>query len=155
MPKEKPGRNSLIEFFSNPVVGIIGSIASVVGVFLGIYFYLGSRLLPELTYRVQPLKAIVVKSNQASKLTISFDNKVIRSDITASQVALWNNGKLAIKKQNILKPIVVYTEKNTPILEASIINTSRDVTQIVLGTEELQKGALRFCGTSLNIMMVV
>jgi cell division protein FtsB len=55
-------------------------------------------------------------------------------------VALWNRGNRPIKKQNVLKPVVIYTQDNSPILEATIRKTSRDVTHLSLNLDELQKG---------------
>lgn len=140
MSTVSPSKNSFTVFFSNPLVGIIGSLASIIGVLLAVYFYLEGKEYPQLTYYVHPVKAIVVRAGQASRLTASFDNKVIETDITATQIALWNQGKRAIKKDNVLKPIVIHTENNTPILEATIRKSSREVVQLAVNTDELQKG---------------
>jgi len=130
------------KFFSNPWVGFIGTVASVLGVLLAAYFFLEGKENHQLTYYVNPSKAIVVKSGQASNLAVSFNGKIINTDITAAQIILWNQGKLSIKTDDILKPIVIYTENNVPILEATIRKSSRDVTQLSLNTEEIQKGLL-------------
>ncbi|MBI2472040.1 MAG: hypothetical protein HYV59_12490 [Planctomycetes bacterium] len=135
-------RHKITSFFSNPLVGIIGSIASIVGLFLAVYFYFEGKETSLLTYYVNTVKATVVKAGQASKLTASYNNKVIETDITASQIALWNEGKLPIKRSGILKPIIIYTENETPILEATIRKTSRDVIQLELNTEDLQHGRI-------------
>jgi hypothetical protein len=137
-----PPRSLAKSFFSNPLVGIIGSVASVISLFLAIYFYVEGKETPLLTYYVNPVKAVVVKAGQASRLTTSFDNKIIETDITATQIALWNQGKQAIKKDQILKPIVIYTENNTPILEATIRKTRREVSQLSLNADESQKGRI-------------
>jgi hypothetical protein len=73
-------------------------------------------------------------------LSVSFDNKVVKSDITASQIAIWNQGRLSIRKANILKPVVIYNENNIPILEATIRKTSREVVQPTLNTDDLMSG---------------
>jgi hypothetical protein len=122
------------------IVGIIGSLASLISVPLAIYFYLEAKEYPQLTYYVSPTKAIVVKVGQASKLTTSYNNKVIDTDITAAQVALWNAGRKSIKVTDILKPVVIHTDNATPILEATIRKESREVVQLALNTDELQRG---------------
>lgn len=124
------------------ILGVIGSLASLISIPLAIYFYFQAKEYPQLTSYVSPTKAVVVKAGQASRLTASYDNKVIDTDITAAQVALWNGGSKPIKSTDILKPIVIRTDNNIPILEATIRKTSREVTQLAINTEELQKGLM-------------
>lgn len=140
----EPAKTSkaFVDFFSNPLVGIIGSIASILGVFLAIYFYLGSKESRELTYYVHPVKAEIVKAGQASKLSVKMGDKELKSDITAAQIAFWNAGDLAIRAENILKPFRIRTEDGTPILEATIRKTSREVTRISLDNSMLDKGII-------------
>ena len=142
MTENDKSESLLVTFFSNPIVGIIGSLASIIGVFLAIYFYIEGKAFPDLTYAVHPAKALVTRAGQSSKLITSYDGKIINTDITVAQIALWNRGKLPIKKNNILKPVVLYTTGNTPILEASIRKVSRDVTNLSLETDQLQEGRL-------------
>ena len=133
----------LVKALSHPLLGlmgVVGSIASLVSIPLAIYFYSVSKADPLLTYYTNPVKAVVVRAGQASRLKASYDNKVIDSDITAAQVALWNRGTKAIKKPDVLKPVVIYTENKTPILEATIRKVSREVIKLALNTDELQEG---------------
>lgn len=132
--KSKIGKPLLVLF------GIVGSLASVISIPLAIYFYTEAKQVPLLTYYVHPSRAVVVKAGQASKLTIDYANKEIKSDITAVQIAIWNQGKSPIKKGSILKPIVLRTENGVPILEVSIRKISRDVTNLVLDSQDNDKG---------------
>ena len=52
---EAGAQNVVWRFFGKPIVGIIGSIASVIGVALAIFFYVGSIREPRLTYYVHPV----------------------------------------------------------------------------------------------------
>lgn len=122
------------------IVGIIGSIASLISIPLAVYFYLQTKEYPQLTYYVNPAKAVVVKAGQASRLTTSYDNKIITTDITAAQLQIWNSGTKPIKKDGVLKPVVIYTENNVPILEATIRKSGREVSQLALNIDELQQG---------------
>jgi hypothetical protein len=110
------------DFFSNPLVGILGTIASIVGVLLAIYFYSRGKQDRKLTYHINPAKAVVVRAGQASRLTVTFNEKIIKSDVTAAQIALWNQGNQSIKLNDVLKPIVIYTENKTPVLEARVVS---------------------------------
>jgi ABC-type multidrug transport system fused ATPase/permease subunit len=138
-------KGKLSRLLSHPVVvifNILALILTLVGFPLSIYFYYAAKEYPQLTYNVNPGKAVVVGAGQVSRLTASYDGRVIDTDITAAQVAIWNRGTRAIKRADILKPIVIYTKSNVPILEASIRKTSRDVVQLALNTDELEKGRL-------------
>ena len=71
-------------FFSNPAVGIIGTI---IGVVLSVYFYALSQRHRDLVYVVNPVKTIILKAGQLSRLSVSLDGKTIDSDLTATQIA--------------------------------------------------------------------
>jgi hypothetical protein len=129
------------DFFSNPLVGIIGTIASIVGLLLAIYFYLKGKRVRKLAYQVNPANAVVVRAGQASKLKVTFNDRIIKSDVTAFQIALWNQGNQSIKPNNILKPIIINVE-DAPILEASIRKMSRDIIDIELAEHEYEQGRI-------------
>lgn len=130
-------------FLSHPVVvalGLIGSVASLISIPLAFYFYAAAKEYPQLTYYVHPVKATILRTGEASKLSASIDNKLVESDVTAVQIALWNQGARAIKAESVLKPIIISTENNTPILEATVRKASREVVKLSLDTNELSKG---------------
>jgi hypothetical protein len=136
-------KNTVLKVLSHPslgILGIIGSLASLVSIPLAFYFYSESKEYPRLVYLTNPGRVVVVKAGQASRLTTSYDNRVITTDISAAQVAFWNAGKKPIKKGDVLKPVVIYTENNTPILEATVRTITRDVTHIALNGGEVEKG---------------
>lgn len=135
-------KNRLIRFFSNPLAGGLGTAITAISVLLAIYFYLEQKEFRKLTYYVHPVKAVVVKGGQISKLTATYNDKPIKTDITVAQVAFWNEGRLSITSSNILKPIVLYTVHKTPILEATIRKVSRDVIKLQLHPQEDQNGRI-------------
>jgi hypothetical protein len=120
-------KSGVLHFFSNPYIGILGSVASIIGVFIAIYFYSISKQFRELVYFVNPAKAVVVKTGETSKLKFSFDNNEIKSDVTAAQIAIWNQGNEPIKMENILSQVKITTNPPVQILETIIRKTSRDV----------------------------
>ena len=141
--KVEAPRSRILALLSHPavvVLGIIGAIASLIGIPLSVYLYYASREYPQLAYYVHPVKATVVRAGEASRLAAIFDNRPVETDITAAQIAIWNQGQQAIKKDDVLKPIIIFTENNTPILEATIRKSSREVIQLGLNTDELQNG---------------
>jgi len=131
------------KFLSRPSVQaltLIGSLASIIAIPFSVYLFAVAQSYPQLTYYIYPVRAAVLQTGQASKLAATFDNQPVQSDITVAQVALWNEGRRAIKRADILKPVVISTENNVPILEATVRKSTRDVTQLSLNTDELQRG---------------
>ncbi len=139
MPETDIPPNRIKRFFSNPIVGGLGTL---IGILLAIYFYLDQKEFRKLTYYVHPLKAAIVKAGQVSQLTALYANKPIKTDITAAQIAIWNQGKLSIKSSNILQPIILFTADKTPILEVSIRKVSREVIKLQLKEDESQNGRI-------------
>lgn len=143
MNKSSPeSRNILIRFFSNPIVGITGSVASIIGVVLGIYFFVASKHERLLTYFVHPVKSIVATPETASKLSIYLEDKKIQSDITAAQIAFWNAGNEAIRSEHVLKPLIIRAEGNTQIIEARLRKKSREIVNLNIDRDRLDKGIL-------------
>ena len=101
-PEVSPGRNRFYGFFSNPWVGILSTAASIVGLVLTVFFYFRSASYPELVYLVSPVRTIVVKQGTTSRLGVVFDGRPLTQDVTATQVAIWNRGRQAIRRAAIL-----------------------------------------------------
>jgi hypothetical protein len=138
----KKGDGSISSFFRNPIVGLLGCIASILGVFLAIYFYSKSTRYRELVYYVNPAKAIIAKSGHTSRLKMLIDNNEINIDITAVQIAIWNQGKESIKKENILKQIKIVSEPPSPIIETSFLKVSRDIVNPMLDNSQYKNAIL-------------
>jgi hypothetical protein len=135
-------------FLRHPVVGLIGTLASVVSLLVGFVFFYASRERPGLTYFVNPGKAAVVRTGQTSRLAVQFDGAPLSGDVTAVQVAFWNAGKKPIRMDSVLRPMVIRT-KGARILEANVRKTSRDVVGVVIDTAKLGAGEL---GIRWNIL---
>lgn len=129
-------------FFSNPLVGIIGSIASIVGTVLAIVFYLNGKNERDLTYFVHPVKSTITSINDESGFSIKYKELDIKGDVSTAQIAFWNNGDQSIRRENILKPLRFILEDNSPILEARLRKKSREIVDIHLITENISKGIL-------------
>ncbi|HST20534.1 MAG TPA: hypothetical protein VLR90_05430, partial [Blastocatellia bacterium] len=72
---------------------VVGSIASIISLFLAVYFYIEGKEIPELTYSVHPAKAVVAQAGQSVRLATSYDGKQVNTDVTIAQIAIWNRGK--------------------------------------------------------------
>ncbi|HZF11377.1 MAG TPA: hypothetical protein VFE33_21515 [Thermoanaerobaculia bacterium] len=118
-------RAQLKRFFSNPMVGFVGTIASVIGVGLAVFFYLEGRATRELLYLVNPARTVVVHAGQTSRLSITLDGAPITRDVTSAQIAFWNEGHASIKADNMLQTLVIRTPKSAPIIDAVIRKVHR------------------------------
>jgi hypothetical protein len=137
---QNTGQSSFLSFFSKPIVGILGSIASIIGIFLAIFFYVNSIQTRELTCYVHPAKTIIARAGQVSRLSYNLDDKPIKTDITAAQIAFWNSGNLSIRPENMLSPFRLKLENATPIIEATIRKQSREVINLKLKQDRLEQG---------------
>lgn len=131
-------KKTIFQFFAKPSIGIIGTIASVIGIFLSVYFYLASREKPELTYYVHPAKAAVFRTGQTSNIEVQLEGKKLKNDITAAQIAFWNAGKKSIRPNNVLSPLVIKIDGQ--IFEAKLRKSSRSVSQINVDPSRIKDG---------------
>lgn len=138
-----------MRFFSNPVVGLISTLASIVGVPLAVYFYVEGTKFRELVYYVNPAQAIVIKTGEASRLRVSIGERELKSDVTTAQIAVWNRGNESVKPGDVLAPLTIRTSPAVPILEATVRKKSRDVVDLTLDQKHLEEGAV---GLSWNIL---
>lgn len=129
-----------MRFFSNPIVGILGALASIIGVPLAIYFYVQTTQFRELVYYVNPAQAIVVKAGEVSKLRVLIGDRELKSDVTTAQIAIWNRGNESLKPENVLVPVLIRTVPSVPILEVKIRNKSRDAIGFALDESHLEDG---------------
>jgi hypothetical protein len=136
-PKSEYGLKSIT---SNPYIFIGLAVISLLSFAFGIYSWLDNKASRELTYFVNPARAVVVQSGKTSDLSVSYKGELVQGDITAVQIAIWNAGKLPVKSGDILKPIVFYTETGAQILEATIRNPGREVCQVSLDHIKLKEG---------------
>jgi hypothetical protein len=133
----------ILQFFRNPVVGIVGSVASIASVPLAVYFFAASHRARDLEYFVQPAKAVVVKAGQTSRLQVTLDGVPVGKDVTAVQVAFWNHGSESIRPEQMLQPLVIRTTGKSRVLEARLRKTSREVSGIALDLSALSDGEVR------------
>ncbi len=118
----------LRRFFGNPMGGIIGAVASVVSLVLGIVFYLQSQRYPELVYLARPVPVVLAQPGGA--LQVQFKGQTLASDVVALQIALGNQGRAPIRKEHILEPLEIRIQPPVSALEAKVTKQSRDVVRL-------------------------
>lgn len=110
-------------------------ISILVAIILPTYFYFSSQAEHELVYAVNPVRTAVVTVGQATELTVLYKGEPLgNKNVTAAQVAIWNAGKRSIWKDDILGDgeVVIFADPPIPILEASIRQHSREITEFTL-----------------------
>lgn len=129
-------------FFYHPAFNVVCGIVTILSFIFGFYFYQKSKIYPQLIVYTHPVKATIVKAGQTSDIKTFYKDKEINTDVTVAQVAIWNQGNASIRREQILRPIVLSTDNNAPILEATIRKSTRDVIQLALNQDEIQNGRL-------------
>lgn len=116
----------LKKFFSNPLVGGIGSVASVLGLAAAVYFFVASQRHRELRCYANPVRTPVVKMGQSSRLAVFHDDQRVATNLTAAQLVVWNAGTESIRRNEILEDALISVPKGK-ILEANIRSVSREL----------------------------
>jgi hypothetical protein len=117
-------------WIAHPIVGFIGSLASVIGLPLAVYFYVAGQASRELTITSDPAVTIV-KGGQASSVDIRYHGNPITTDVYARQIYVWNGGTDSIRTQNILEPIELIIP-NASILETRLRKLTRPLTKVTV-----------------------
>jgi hypothetical protein len=138
----EPARSRVCRIFTSPLMGIAGSVASLIGVALAVYFYYASIQRPELTCYIHPSRATVVSGGQSTALTVSYAGKQIEKDVTAVQVAIWNAGTSPLRREDVLSGIKIESVSKVQILEARVRKTSRSEIMFALDDSKRQEGAV-------------
>jgi hypothetical protein len=131
----KLNKNPIISFFSKPIVGILGSIFSIIALPLSVYFYIESIQSPNLTFSRNPSKLEIVAASKSSKFSVDYNGQPVSGDISIAQIAIWNQGNKPIKAEDILAPVILHTTPGVGILEASVRKPSRD--QLILRYKQI------------------
>jgi hypothetical protein len=134
------------------LLGILGVIVGVVGVFLSVYTYQLSREVREPYFIVDSLRTEILTSKNIKEAPIrvtSRDGREVKSDVTSLRFYFWNNGKAAIHKGDVLEGLVIsLDDKKGKILDYKLLKTSRHVTQLDLK----RIGNLQELGVSFDIL---
>lgn len=142
-------KTRLERFLSHPVAGAIAWILTVAAIPLSIYLYLRPPEHRDLCYLVNSEKTVIVREGQLSRLNVTLDGKAIGSDVSAAQVAFWNDGNKAIRSEHVLEPLLLRTQPSVPIIDATIRKTSRTVIHPKIDTAGFSQGVL---GLSWDIL---
>src|SRR5256885_5533588 len=99
VPLEEGTRN-FRRIFGNPFLGFIGTLASIIGLGLAVYFYFAGQQHRDLVFTVHPARTILAQGLQTGKLKVEFRGSPVQSDVVGVRVAIWNAGKTSIRPGN-------------------------------------------------------
>jgi len=116
------------------IVGIIGALIST-------YFYAKSIREREPIFMVDPSRTDILSRSNLEQTPIRVykrDGTPITTDLSALRFYFWNDGKEAIKSENILEPIgIEFDDTTCQILDYKILKVSRSITNFELMPEPM------------------
>jgi hypothetical protein len=124
-PEGVGGWRSHIFFFWLSIVGTVGTL---LGVVLSVYFYQASQIKPLLTFGVHPLKTELQRPDYEKELGFIYKGKPVGSEsITSVQVSIWNAGTRSIRDSDVLDPFRLVMPDGSAILSVRVKKTSRPI----------------------------
>lgn len=133
---------SCLRWFGGSIGGFISLAIGILGLAFGVVSYFAAISKPELSYCQQPVQTVMVRAGELSRLSVTYNGKPVMSDITATQIAIWNAGTKAIRSDDVLEPITLKIDAMTPILEAKVRYVTREVITFRVGQVESEVSEL-------------
>jgi len=75
-------------------------------------------------------------------LRVLHGDQDIKGDVTAAQVAIWNDGTESIRPENVLSPVCILLHPSVTILEAKVRKVSRGVIGAAVDASRLADGVV-------------
>jgi hypothetical protein len=127
-------------WIAHPLVGFIGTFASLIGLPLAAYFYLAAQATRDLRITSDPSVAIV-RAGQASPVDIVYHGEKIMTDVYARQVYVWNAGSDSIRRENVLESIGI-SIRGARILGARVKKVTRPLIKLVVVANPASNGLM-------------
>ena|ERR1700682_1554349 len=124
-PQQAGNWQSHISFFWLAMVGTVGTL---IGIILSIYFYQASQIKPQLTFSVHPLMTELQRPDYDKELGFIYKGKPVDSgSITSVQVSIWNAGTRSIRDSEVLEPFRLVMPDGAAVLSARVKKTTRPI----------------------------
>ena len=125
----------------------IGLFIGILGILFSVYTYLATRVYREPVFVVDPSRTVILHADTVSTAPIRVlksNGEEIKSDLTTIKFFFWNNGPLAIKRDNILSDLIISLDApRGEIIDYKILKVSREINKCeishVLGTNKKLK----------------
>jgi hypothetical protein len=131
-----------VERFSKIVHHPAVTLGSLIIGILG--FVVGYKAIerPKLCWSAGARQSIVSPRDERSQLSVLYKGARVTNDITAMQIAIWNEGSKSIKRSDILSPIQSMFVRGIPILEARLLKMTRSLINPSISTNEWAAGKI-------------
>jgi hypothetical protein len=108
------------------VIGVLGGMASIFALpYAAFPWRFGPR--HDLSYCIAPIRTPIVQISKPSDVSISYKGVPVTGNVTAALVAIWNDGREPIRREEFLTPITLRLPDNVRILELSALKVSRSI----------------------------
>lgn len=104
----------------NEWYGGIAGFCSIVGIPLAMYLYYASLQKPCITYYVSPVRGVMFQKQADSGLAVSFKGLPIDSDVSITQIYIWNAGEKPVKPEDVRQPVMVKLNGDGKILDVKV-----------------------------------
>lgn len=109
----------------------IGLFIGILGILFSVYTYLATRVYREPMFVVDPSRTVILHADTVSTAPIRVlksNGEEIKSDLTTIKFFFWNNGPLAIKRDNILRNLIISLDApGGEIIDYRILKVSREI----------------------------
>src|ERR1035441_10595100 len=118
----------------------IAALASILTFVFG-FFPWAFAAKRELTFSVNPNRTPIVQAAKSSDIAITYKGIKVEGDVTAEQIAIWNNGRASIRREAILTTnIILCVPTNCQLLEVKVLQTRQAVSGFQLNTTNMASG---------------
>lgn len=109
-------------------LGVVGTVGTLIGIVLSVYFYQASQIKPLLTFSVHPLKTELQRPDFDKELGFIYKGNPVNSEsITSVQVCIWNAGTRSIRDSDVLDPFRLLMPDGAAILSVRVKKTARPI----------------------------
>lgn len=109
-------------------LNIVSVSVGLIGVALACYFYRRSILKPVPVYGTHPLRARIVNESEMKTrgFSVLYDGRPIESNVTATTLYFWNEGRMPIRKADVLRAFTITPAEESTFLQWQIVSVSRE-----------------------------
>lgn len=117
------------------VINYLAYACSILAVPLAIYLYFHGVQEREPNYYVSPERTRIIDTSvpAPAQLQVLYKGKDLNASVGAVVIYFWNDGKLPIKAEDVLEPLVIDLDADCEILDARVLKVSRSVTKLTKG----------------------
>ena len=135
---------TLKRIFHHPNFNAVCGIVTIISLIFAVWTWQINIKEPNLTYYISPTRTPIVRQGNLNNFSVTYNGIQITNDLSSAEIVIWNQGKLAIHKADILKTITLKTVNGEPIYQTTA-KSSRDVIGFCwINSSNYQSGIFQF-----------